>query len=94
LDLILSEEPSTDAHGLQLEPADVEVDPLVDVQLEKVLSLLTLSFVFKLVFQYIFGLFLYICFHLCRLIHLIRPILCVLLMSVLLKRLSSRFGDR
>ena len=45
MDLILSDEPSIDAHVLQLEPAKVEVDPLVDVQPGKVLSMSTLAFV-------------------------------------------------
>ena len=45
MDLILSEEPSTDVHVVQLEPAEVEVDPLVDDQPGKVLSMSTLPFV-------------------------------------------------
>jgi hypothetical protein len=45
MDLILSEEPSTDAHVLELEPAEVEVDPLVDVQPGKVFSTSTILFV-------------------------------------------------
>src|SRR5450631_3621762 len=97
MDLILSEEPSTDAHVLQLEPAEVEVDPLVDVQPGKVFSMSTLPFVSKhfryLGFQYILGLISYLCFHSCRLIHLINPTSCVLLMSLMRRRLSSRFGD-
>jgi hypothetical protein len=52
MDLILSEEPSTDAHVLELEPAEVEVDPLVDVQPGKVFSMSTLPFVSKH-FQYL-----------------------------------------
>jgi hypothetical protein len=44
MDLILSEEPSTDAHGLQVERADVDVDPHVDVQTGKVFSMSTLHF--------------------------------------------------
>jgi hypothetical protein len=43
MDLILSEEPSTDAHVLELELAEVEVDPLVDVQPGKVFSMSTLG---------------------------------------------------
>jgi hypothetical protein len=35
MDLILSEEPSTDDDVLQLEPAEVEVDPLIDIQPER-----------------------------------------------------------
>ena len=45
MDLMLSEEPSTDVHVLQLEPAEVEVDPPVDVKPGKVLSMSTLAFV-------------------------------------------------
>jgi hypothetical protein len=47
MDLILSEEPSTDVCIIQLEPAEVEVDTPVDVQPEKVLSMSTFSFVSK-----------------------------------------------
>ena len=39
MDLILSDEPSTDDRNVQLEPAEVEVDTLVDVQRGKVLSM-------------------------------------------------------
>ena len=92
MDLILSEEPSTDAHVLELEPAEVEVDPLVDVQPEKVFSMSTLPFVSKhfryLCFQYILGLISYLCVHPCRLIHLINLTSCVLLMSLMRRRLS------
>ena len=66
MDLILSEEPSTDAHVMQLEPAEVEVDPLVKVQRGKVLSMSTLPFVSKhfrfIAFQYILGLISYLLF--------------------------------
>jgi hypothetical protein len=97
VDLILSEEPSTDARVLELEPAEVEVDPLVDVQSGKVFSMSTLPFVSKhfqyLSFQYVLGLISYLCLHPCRLIHLINLTSCVLLMSLMRKRLSSRFGD-
>jgi hypothetical protein len=47
MDFILSEKPSTNAHVIQLEPAQVEVDPLVDIQPGKVLSMSTLPFVSK-----------------------------------------------
>jgi hypothetical protein len=65
MDLILSKEPSTDAHVHELEPAEVKVDPLVDVQPRKVFSMSTLPFVSKhfwyLDFQYILGLISYLC---------------------------------
>jgi hypothetical protein len=97
MDLILSEEPSTDAHGLQVEPAEVDVDSHVDVQTGKVFSMSTLHFDSKhlqyLGFQYIMGFISYLCVHLCRLIHLINPTLFDLLMSLMRMRLSSRFGD-
>jgi hypothetical protein len=98
MDLILFEEPSTDAYVIQLEPAEVEGDPLVDVQPGMVLSMSILPFVSKhfrfLGLQYILGLISYLCVHPCRLIHLINPTLCVLLMNLIRMRLSTRFGDR
>jgi hypothetical protein len=97
MDLILSEEPSIDAHVLELDLAEVEVDPLVDVLPGKVFSMSTLPFDSKhfryLGFQYILGLISYLCVHPCRLIYLINPTSCVLLMSLMRRRLSSRFGD-
>jgi hypothetical protein len=39
MDLILSEEPSTDERNVQLEPAEVEVDTVVHVELGKVLHM-------------------------------------------------------
>ena len=60
MDLILSEEPSTDERNIQLEPAEVEVDTVVHVELEKVFPMYTFPFVSKhfrfFVFQYIPGL--------------------------------------
>ena len=67
MDLILSEEPSTDVHVVQLEHAEVEVDPLVDDQPGKVLSMSTLPFVHYhlrlLAFQCFWGSFSYLCVH-------------------------------
>jgi hypothetical protein len=98
MDLILSEEPSTDDRNVQLEPTEVEVDTLVDVQRKKMLSMSTFHFVSKhfrfFGFQYILGLTSCFCIHLCRMIHLMNPTLCVLLMSQIRMTLSSRFGDR
>ena len=96
MDLILSKDPSTDAHVMQLEPAKMQVDPLV--QRGKVLSMSIILFVSKhfrfLAFQHILGLISYLCVHPFRLIHLINPTLWVLSMRPIRMRLSSRFGDR
>jgi hypothetical protein len=57
MDLIVFEEPSTDAHVLELEPVEVEVDPLVDVQPGKVFSMSTLPFVSKHFRTLVFNIF-------------------------------------